>query len=284
MGTPARVWTDMTARAIGVPPTAPGFANEGDGTISIFAPLDPLICDRYFSPRLALPRRYGWARDRERYSVQTIRRGKTVQSVRAGVLVTFIIGAASLGQPRVAHADVIRVAMLPVSVNSSLSDTGHLSAGLADMVSARLEQNGQIVIIRLDAPATSREDAIEAGKKVGAEYVLFGSYTQFGDGASLDLRCARVAAEDADEPRRVFIQAGSASEIIPKLGVLSENVTRYLMGAAAASGPAAGGDPSAPGVPEAAALADIEERLEALERVIFAPPAAAVSASEPAAE
>jgi hypothetical protein len=179
--------------------------------------------------------------------------------------------------------------MLPVSVNTSLAESSHLSAGLADMVAARLEQNGQIVIIRLDAPATSREAAIAAGKKAGAEYVLFGSYTQFGDGASLDLRCAPVIGGDADEPRRVFIQAGSASEIIPKLGVLSESVARYLVGAAvspespeAPESPEslAGAHTTSPETPDATSLADIEQRVEALERVIFAPPAAAESAVE----
>jgi hypothetical protein len=176
--------------------------------------------------------------------------------------------------------------MLPVSVNTSLAESSHLSAGLADMVAARLEQNGQIVIIRLDAPATSREAAIAAGKKAGAEYVLFGSYTQFGDGASLDLRCAPVIGGDADEPRRVFIQAGSASEIIPKLGVLSESVARYLVGAAVS--PESPESPESaeslhtiePETPDATSLADIEQRVEALERVIFAPPAAAESAVE----
>ena len=203
-----------------------------------------------------------------------------MQSVRTGLLVISIIGAVSLGLPRTAHAEVIRVAMLPVSVNSSLPETDHLSAGLADMVAARLEQNGQIVIIRLDTPAASREEAIAAGKKVGAEYVLFGSYTQFGDGASLDLRCAPIVGGEADAPRRVFIQAGSASGIIPKLGVLAESVSRYLVGDAASSAPLAGEDAAAPEARDASSLADIEQRVEALERVIFAPPAAAGSVVE----
>ena len=197
-----------------------------------------------------------------------------MRSVQMGLLVTVVIGTVLLGQPRAAHAEIIRVALLPVSVNSSLAETDHLSAGLADMVAARLEQNGQILIIRLDAPANSREAAIAAGKKAGAEYVLFGSYTQFGDGASLDLRCARVVGEKAAAPRRVFIHAGSASEIIPKLGVLSESVARYLVGAAAPPEPLAGAEATAAGAPGAASLADIEQRVEALERVIFAPPAA----------
>jgi len=198
--------------------------------------------------------------------------------VRTGLLVISIIGAVSLGLPRTAHAEVIRVAMLPVSVNSSLPETDHLSAGLADMVAARLEQNGQIVIIRLDTPAASREEAIAAGKKVGAEYVLFGSYTQFGDGASLDLHCAPVVGGEDAAPRRVFIQAGSTGEIIPKLGVLLESISRYLVGDAASSAPLASAD--APDAPGAASLADIEQRVEALERAIFASPAAA----EPVAE
>lgn len=203
-----------------------------------------------------------------------------MQFVRTGLLVTFVIGTVLLGQPRAAHAEIIRVALLPVSINSSLAETDHLSAGLADMVAARLEQNGQILIIRLDAPATSREAAIAAGKKAGAEYVLFGSYTQFGDGASLDLRCARVVGEKADEPRRVFIHAGSASEIIPKLGVLSESVARYLVGATAPPEPLVGEDAAAPEAPGAASLAEIEQRVEALERAISVLPAATESGVE----
>ncbi len=236
-------------------------------TLRILEPLDPPISDQVFLPLTDVAPANG-ARNREQLSVQ---------SVRIGLLVTFVIGLVSLGQSRTAHAEIIRVALLPVSINSSLPETDHLSAGLADMVAARLEQNGQIMVIRLDAPAASREEAIAAGRKAGAEYVLFGSYTQFGDGASLDLHCAPIVDGEAAAPRRVFIQAGSTGEIIPKLGVLLESVTRYLVGDAAPSAPLASADAAAPG---ASSLADIEQRVEALERAIFAPPAAA----EPVAE
>jgi hypothetical protein len=195
--------------------------------------------------------------------------------VRYGLLATLTFGAFWFGQPRAAHAEIVRVAMFPVTVNSSLSETGHLSAGLGDMIAARLEQSGQVVITRLDATVASREEAIAAGKKAGADYVLFGSYTQFGDGASLDMRCAPVVGGDEDEPRRVFVQAGSASEIIPKLGVLSQNVSRYLAEAAKPAAPRAASDsPASSSAPEAVSLADLELRIEALERVIFAPPPA----------
>ncbi len=204
------------------------------------------------------------------------------RSFRLGILIGLATGAVWVGHASSADAEVIRVAMAPVSVNSSLTETRHLSEGLADMIAARLEQSGQILVIPLDAPAPNRDVAVEAAKKVGAAYVLFGSYTQFGDGASLDLRCAPVEGTQADEPRRIFVQAGSASEIIPKLGVLSESVTRYLVGTAEpAPAAAAGGDPSAPQAPDAASIAALEKRIDALERVIFAPPAAPEPATEP---
>jgi len=199
---------------------------------------------------------------------------RMMQLVRLGLLTALVMGAVWIGQPRAAHAELVRVAMFPVAVNSSLPETGHLSAGLGDMIAARLEQSEQIVIIRVDEKVTSREEAIAAGKKAGAEYVLFGSYTQFGDGASLDLRCAPVVGGEGDEPRRVFVQAGSASEIIPKLGVLSQNVSRYLVETAKPAAPVAGAESAAPKAPDAASLVDLELRVEALERVIFAPPPA----------
>ena len=198
--------------------------------------------------------------------------------VRFGLLAALVMGAVWFGQPRAAHAEIVRVAMFPVAVNSSLPETDHLSAGLGDMIAARLEQSGQIVITRLDATVASREEAIAAGKKAGADYVLFGSYTQFGDGASLDLRCAPVVGGEADEPRRVFVQAGSASEIIPKLGVLSQNVSRYLAEAATPAAPRIAADSPTPSAPETVSMVDLELRIEALESVIFAPPPASETA------
>jgi len=201
-----------------------------------------------------------------------------MRPVRFGLLAALVMAAVWFGQPRAAHAEIVRVAMFPVAVNSSLPETDHLSAGLGDMIAARLEQSGQIVITRLDATVASREEAIAAGKKAGADYVLFGSYTQFGDGASLDLRCAPVVGGEADEPRRVFVQAGSASEIIPKLGVLSQNVSRYLAEAATPAAPRAATDSTTPSAPETASMVDLELRIEAIERVLFAPPPASETA------
>jgi TolB-like protein len=199
--------------------------------------------------------------------------------MRVGLLAALVASVGLLvGQTGVAHAQTVRVAMLPIAVNSSLSETDYLSTGLADMLTARLEQSGQIAVTRLDGSAPDRATAIEAGKKAGVEFVLFGSYTQFGDGASLDLRCVEIAGDASDEPRRVFIQAGSPAEIIPKLGDLSESVTRYLVGAAGSTSAPAAANPSATTPTANSELADLQQRIEALERVVFSAPVASAPA------
>jgi hypothetical protein len=209
-----------------------------------------------------------------------------VRSARSFLHVALAIGAVAFGVPQAARADVVQLALFPIAINSSLSETAHISAGLSDMIAARLEQSGQVVVVRLDTKVRSRDEAIAAGKKAGVEYVLFGSYTQFGDGASLDLRCAPVTETDKNAPRRVFVQAGSAAEIIPKLEVLAQNVTSYVLAdATAPAASAVGSNAAAPaaGAPKAASLAELELRVEALERVIFAPPpGGAPAAAEPA--
>jgi hypothetical protein len=194
--------------------------------------------------------------------------------MRVGLLAALVVGVGLLGLPGLSSAQTVRVAMLPIAVNSSDSETDYLSTGLADMLTARLEQSGRIVITRLDEGARDRADAIKAGEEAGVEFVLFGSYTQFGAGASLDLRCVKVAGDDSAEPRRVFIQAGSPAEIIPKLGDLSESVTRYLLGTAVSTGPQPGVNAAVPPTAAASGLADLQQRIEALERVVFSAPVA----------
>lgn len=165
------------------------------------------------------------------------------------------------------------MALLPVVVNSNNDDTAYLGAGLADMLSARLEQSGEISIVRLDEGTTERADAIAAAQGAEAQFAVFGAYTQFGDGASLDLRCASVADAEDDSPRRVFIQAGTPSEIIPQLDELSQRMSRYMVGAAVALGPpsapTAAPKPDAPAEVSGSEIADLQQRVGALERVIF---------------
>jgi hypothetical protein len=187
-----------------------------------------------------------------------------------GVLVVGFVGFVGVvGFGVAAAAGPLRVAMLPVVVNSNSSETDYLSSGIADMLSARLERTGEISIVRLDAGTTDSAKAVEAASKVEASFVVYGSYTQFGDGASLDIRCAPVDVAASDGSRRVFIQAGSPGEIIPKLDDLSVSMASYLVGAAVSSPPVLEYPTPSANNSSQQAVADLQRRVADLERVIF---------------
>jgi len=164
-----------------------------------------------------------------------------------------------------AAAAPVRVALVPVTVHSSESGSDYLSAGLASMLASRLEQFDDVALVRLDDEkdiAGDREAAVAAARKAGAEFVVYGSFTQFGQGASLDLQCAN-AADQAADGRRIFVQSGTLGEIIPKLDELAQKIHLYVSGGKRATAPSAS---SASGYSN---LADLESRVEALERTVF---------------
>jgi TolB-like protein len=205
----------------------------------------------------------------------------------------WVFGSALLALAAPAAAEV-RVALLPVAVHASGSDSGYLRDGLGDMLSARLEQYEGLEVLRpaVDAVAPgAREQAVAHGRAVGADFVLYGSFTRFGEGASLDLRCARVQAEGAeaagDEARRIFIQAGTLAEIIPDLETLAGKVARFASGARSTPPLRGAGPAAAEGSVDAARFEELAKRVEALERALYAPVAqgaAAPPAREPAGD
>jgi len=176
--------------------------------------------------------------------------------------------AACVALAGAASAEPVRVALLPVAVHSTDASSGYLSAGLASMLSSRLEQFDDVAVIRLDdaKPAASQPAAaIEAARAAGAEFVVFGSFTQFGNGASLDLQAARTQGADAGSARRMFVQAGALGDIIPKLGDVAGKIHLYVTGGhGEAASPAAAASPGG-----GASLADLTQRVEVLERAVF---------------
>jgi hypothetical protein len=116
--------------------------------------------------------------------------------------------------------------------------------------------------------------------------VLFGSFTQFGEGASLDLQCAPVAAEAKGASPSIFIQSGTLGEIIPHLDQVAEKVGRHLMADGTATGAAPGSLPpvGAAAPSDGGAISDellqdaiseleaLRGRVDALEERVFSPP------------
>jgi len=218
---------------------------------------------------------------------------------RTGLLAALLLAAAPA-----AAAPPVEIVILPIVVHSADPDAGYVSEGISDMLASRLEQTGKVEVEQVSDPeaATTRlGEALRRGQALGGDYVLFGAFTQFGDGASLDVHCIPldVASEaEAAAARRIFVQSGAMGEIIPKLDEIVDRVAVYAKlvpdpagsaGQPAAVGAAPAGAPSeAPGGAAgggAAALRDLAERLEALEEAVFGGGASAdAGAAEPAPE
>lgn len=182
--------------------------------------------------------------------------------IRASIRLVAAAGALAIAAP----AAAVEVALLPVVVHSQDAQSAYLSAGLASMLSSRLSQFPEIRVVRVEAPAAATaklEDALEAGRSAGADFVVYGSFTQFGQGASLDLNCARVGASGDAEARRVFLQAGALGDIIPKLDELAGKIRLYVTGGASPDAAAAS---AASGVADSA---DLVRRVDALERAVY---------------
>lgn len=162
----------------------------------------------------------------------------------------------------------IRIAILPIVVYS-MDGAEYLRRGLGDMLASRIGRDPRLAVLPVadDGAATSDPDsARQTARALGADYVLYGSFTRFGEGASLDLQCASVL-EEGVRTRELFVQSGTLGEIIPKLDPLAEKIVRYVAGTAPAAP-----EPVGPVERNGSAGATVEElraRVEALEKVVF---------------
>jgi outer membrane protein insertion porin family len=179
-----------------------------------------------------------------------------------------------------------RIAILPVVVHSTDSPE-FLRAGLSDMLASRLGQVKEIAVVRIDDPAAATTDiaaAQAAARASGAEYVLFGSFTRFGEGASLDLQCASVAGGE-NASRQVFVQAGTLGEIIPKLDDVAGRVAAYIESGGTNVPAVSAGPPRAADVSRTE-VDDLRRRIDALEKAQRAatPPTSGASGPHVGAE
>lgn len=137
--------------------------------------------------------------------------------------------------------DTVTVAVLPFKVNAD-RDMVYLRDGIVDMMVSRLSKSQDVVVIKLapDAPE-SREGVSEVpaartlAKQLGADFVVFGSMTVFGQSASLDAKLLEVKA---DAPPQAFSrQTQDMGAVIPAVHALARDIGQAVTGAAAPVAP-----------------------------------------------
>ena len=198
---------------------------------------------------------------------QLLRVGRCLRGIALAVAL-----AATWAAPAARAEKPIKIAMLPMVVHSSESPE-YLRQGLADMLVSRFDQVEVFEVIRIDDPrkATTRlTAALETGRAAGADMVLFGSFTRFGQGASLDVQAAATQpGPNGETLREIFVHSGSIGEVIPDLDDLVGKVTRFAV--PGYSLPVAG-PPAPPGAARPAVtrrdIEDLATRVQALEEAL----------------
>src|SRR6266850_7846496 len=179
----------------------------------------------------------------------------------AALLGTVLLAAAA------SAGDRTKIVILPIVVHSAAVDPSYVSRGITDMISSRLEQTGRVQVERVEDPSAATTvlgKALDWGKARGGDYLIFGAFTQFGDGASLDVHCLPLdvtSEAEAAAARRIFISSGAVGDIIPKLDEIVDRLALYTKVARAEAAPGAP-TAAAPSAAQAEALRDLTRRLE----------------------
>ncbi len=139
----------------------------------------------------------------------------------------------------------VRVAILPFQIHSP-DDLSYLQRGLMDMLASRLAQGGGIQVVERASVLALKEEissgvdlsrATAVGKKLGADFVVFGSISKLGTHVSLDGQVADV--RKGSSSAQLSAEAPSMDGVIPQVGRLAQEIRAVALGQPVAKAPVA---------------------------------------------
>ena len=146
------------------------------------------------------------------------------------------------------------VAVLPFSLHSA-DNIEYVRQGIGDMLSSRIAVADKIVVTRKEAAQEalkksgskdlSMKDAQDIGKKLNADYVVWGSITKIGKSISIDGKLIDVASGKSDVG--ISSESQTLDEVIPKINDFSQRVVMHITGSAPQTQAAATTPATAPG-------------------------------------
>lgn len=131
-----------------------------------------------------------------------------------------------------------RVAILPFKMNAE-RDLSFLREGILDMLTTRLSWGNKVVVIQRESTGRVLEKiagpidekvAREIGTTLGADYVLFGSLTVFGESVSIDGKMIDVYG--AKPAVTIFNQSHGMDSVIPKVNAFATDINKKVFGRA----------------------------------------------------
>ncbi len=128
------------------------------------------------------------------------------------------------------------IAVLPFSINAD-KDLGFLREGIMDMLMTRLYWKDRVSVVEKQRVKDAVKDipgpfdlakSGDIGKRLGADYVLFGSLTIFGESVSMDATMAAITK--SDPPVTVFVQTKGMESVIPEINTFAQKVNSTIFG------------------------------------------------------
>lgn len=129
-----------------------------------------------------------------------------------------------------------KLAILPFTMNAD-RDLNFLREGILDMLSSRLAWKDKLDVIEKSLVkkqlaavpgAINQQKALDIGKALGADYVIFGSLTVFGESVSLDAKIMDV--QNSEILITAYDQTKGMDGVIPAINQFAENINAKIMG------------------------------------------------------
>ncbi len=149
---------------------------------------------------------------------------------------TLLLVALALGSFQAFGAKIKKVAVLPFTVHAE-KDLDFLREGILDMLATRISWKGHVKVIekelvkkqlKLITPPINKEKALMIGKALGADYVILGSLTVFGQSVSIDAKILDVSKGEI--LITAFNQSKGMDEVIPTINQFAQDINAKIMG------------------------------------------------------
>ena len=142
-----------------------------------------------------------------------------------------------------------KVAILPFEMNAP-EDLGYLREGILDMLSSRISWQGKVEVIEKQLVKNALAErqgpvnesgARQVGETLGADYVLFGSLTVFGESVSIDAKM--IALKEERPPVAIYAQTKGMGEVVPRINDFAQDINNQIFGRGAEAVAAATPEP-----------------------------------------
>jgi TolB-like protein len=170
---------------------------------------------------------------------------------RTGGLILIFVCMVATVQPSWAKEKDI-VAVLPFSVHSA-ENIDYVRQGIGDMLSSRISVNDKIEVIGRDVVLNAVKDTggkdltladvYGLGKKLNADFVVWGSITKIGNSVSIDGKLVDIAAYKSAVA--IVAQTQGLDEVIPKINEFAQKIEAHILGVAPPP-PTAAASPAVP--------------------------------------